>query len=253
MIVVRVRQGESEVANLSTSSHRVRSPSRRHARKCSPAILAARAPILAHCGMEPIDTLISRPLGHSDRARRACVLERPCGRDSPGPHRGGPADAPRRRSAFRAAETLERPTHVLLPGLVNAHTHAAMSLLRGAAESTSFEHWLTQQIRPLRAALDRCRIRARRHRAGDRRHADERHDLFRRHAPVPGSGRADRAAAHMRACIGLPVQDTPTRVGRLRQRMPRQGLRAARRVSRRSADHDRARARVDRAASATRR
>ncbi len=28
--------------------------------------------------------------------------------------------------------TLERPTHVLLAGLVNAHTHAAMSLLRDA-------------------------------------------------------------------------------------------------------------------------
>ena len=43
---------------------------------------------------------------------------------------------------YSAAETIERPTHVLLPGFVNAHTHAAMTLLRGAAESSSLEHWL---------------------------------------------------------------------------------------------------------------
>ena len=33
-------------------------------------------------------------------------------------------DAPRRARVFDAAEIIERPHHVLLPGLVNAHTHA---------------------------------------------------------------------------------------------------------------------------------
>jgi len=53
------------------------------------------------------------------------------------------------RERFIAKQVIERPSHVLLPGLVNAHTHAAMALLRGAAESASLDHWLTAQIRPL--------------------------------------------------------------------------------------------------------
>ncbi|HVR93114.1 MAG TPA: TRZ/ATZ family hydrolase, partial [Casimicrobiaceae bacterium] len=35
---------------------------------------------------------------------------------------------------YAAREHVALPTHVLLPGLVNAHTHAAMSLLRGVAD-----------------------------------------------------------------------------------------------------------------------
>ena len=50
---------------------------------------------------------------------------------------------------FSAARVIARPTHVLLPGFVNTHTHAAMTLLRGAAESASFDHWLKQQVLPL--------------------------------------------------------------------------------------------------------
>jgi cytosine/adenosine deaminase-related metal-dependent hydrolase len=53
------------------------------------------------------------------------------------------------RARFAAAEHIERPTHVLLPGFVNAHTRAAMTLLRGAAESSSFDYWLNSQVRPL--------------------------------------------------------------------------------------------------------
>lgn len=50
---------------------------------------------------------------------------------------------------YEPRETIDRPEHVLLPGFVNAHTHAAMTLLRGAAESASFERWLKTQIWPL--------------------------------------------------------------------------------------------------------
>src|SRR5262245_56488441 len=53
------------------------------------------------------------------------------------------------RERFSTARFVSRPTHVLLPGLVNAHTHAAMSLLRGAAESGRFDHWLREQVWPL--------------------------------------------------------------------------------------------------------
>ena len=45
------------------------------------------------------------------------------------------------RARFAADASIERPTHVLLPGFVNAHTRAAMTLLRGAAESSSERSW----------------------------------------------------------------------------------------------------------------
>ncbi|TSA03385.1 MAG: TRZ/ATZ family hydrolase [Methylococcus sp.] len=39
--------------------------------------------------------------------------------------------------------------HVLIPGLINAHTHAAMSLLRGIADDLPLMAWLGQHIWPL--------------------------------------------------------------------------------------------------------
>ncbi|MDE0691657.1 MAG: TRZ/ATZ family hydrolase [Gammaproteobacteria bacterium] len=41
------------------------------------------------------------------------------------------------------------PHHVLLPGLVNAHGHLAMTLLRGLGEGQSLEAWLQETIWPL--------------------------------------------------------------------------------------------------------
>lgn len=38
--------------------------------------------------------------------------------------------------------------HILIPGLVNAHTHAAMSLLRGIADDVSLKAWLEEHIWP---------------------------------------------------------------------------------------------------------
>ncbi|MCU0632682.1 MAG: amidohydrolase family protein [Methanolinea sp.] len=40
-----------------------------------------------------------------------------------------------------------------LPGLVNTHTHAAMTLLRGYADDMPLQEWLTQKIWPLEAHL----------------------------------------------------------------------------------------------------
>jgi 5-methylthioadenosine/S-adenosylhomocysteine deaminase len=42
----------------------------------------------------------------------------------------------------------ERQGHVLLPGLVNAHTHAAMTLFRGTADELPLERWLRERIWP---------------------------------------------------------------------------------------------------------
>ena len=45
-------------------------------------------------------------------------------------------------------ERIALPGHVLLPGLVNAHTHAAMSLFRGIADDVPLRVWLEQHIWP---------------------------------------------------------------------------------------------------------
>jgi len=52
------------------------------------------------------------------------------------------------RSRFAARDTLELPNHALIPGLVNLHTHAAMSLLRGYGDDLPLMEWLTTKIWP---------------------------------------------------------------------------------------------------------
>ena len=50
---------------------------------------------------------------------------------------------------YRAAERIERPSHILIPGLINAHTHGPMSLLRGIADDKPLMEWLHKHIWPL--------------------------------------------------------------------------------------------------------
>ena len=54
---------------------------------------------------------------------------------------------------FAAQETLQRPNAVLLPGLVNAHVHNPMTLLRGVADDLPLMRWLTEHIWPIEAAV----------------------------------------------------------------------------------------------------
>ena len=49
---------------------------------------------------------------------------------------------------FAPQAVCERPEHVLMPGLVNAHTHAAMTLMRGYADDLPLDAWLKQKIWP---------------------------------------------------------------------------------------------------------
>lgn len=49
---------------------------------------------------------------------------------------------------YRAAVNLALPSHALIPGLVNAHTHAAMCLLRGLADDLPLMSWLNDHIWP---------------------------------------------------------------------------------------------------------
>jgi 5-methylthioadenosine/S-adenosylhomocysteine deaminase len=52
---------------------------------------------------------------------------------------------------FRPRQTMDLPGQVLLPGLVNLHTHAAMSLLRGFADDLPLMRWLNERIWPAEA------------------------------------------------------------------------------------------------------
>jgi len=52
------------------------------------------------------------------------------------------------RSQITADDVLEMPGHALIPGLVNAHTHAAMSLFRGLADDLPLMSWLNEHIWP---------------------------------------------------------------------------------------------------------
>lgn len=54
--------------------------------------------------------------------------------------------------AIEARNVLELPGHVLLPGLINCHGHAAMSLLRGFADDQPLMPWLEQHIWPAEQA-----------------------------------------------------------------------------------------------------
>lgn len=49
---------------------------------------------------------------------------------------------------FAGYERVDLPGHALIPGLVNAHTHAAMSLLRGIADDLPLMRWLQEHVWP---------------------------------------------------------------------------------------------------------
>lgn len=52
---------------------------------------------------------------------------------------------------LQAREVVTLDEHVLIPGLVNAHTHAAMSLMRGIADDLPLMRWLQEAIWPTEA------------------------------------------------------------------------------------------------------
>jgi 5-methylthioadenosine/S-adenosylhomocysteine deaminase len=61
----------------------------------------------------------------------------------------GPSADLSRRYAARA--TYDARGSIVLPGLVNTHTHAAMTLLRGIADDLPLDKWLTEHIFPAEA------------------------------------------------------------------------------------------------------
>lgn len=55
------------------------------------------------------------------------------------------------RSRFDAREKVSLREHVLTPGLINLHCHAAMSLMRGIADDLPLRRWLQEVIWPAEA------------------------------------------------------------------------------------------------------
>lgn len=50
---------------------------------------------------------------------------------------------------FSADKTIDGSDHLAMPGLVNAHTHASMTLLRSYADDMELMDWLTKKIWPI--------------------------------------------------------------------------------------------------------
>ena len=111
---------------------------------------------------------------------------------------------------FSPRSRIVLPTHALLPGLVNAHTHAAMSLLRGIADDVPLKPWLEEHIWPREGRFlspefvhDGTLIAAGEMlRGGVTCCADQ-------YFFPDAAARAYRQSG-MRALIGLPVLDFPT-------------------------------------------
>jgi 5-methylthioadenosine/S-adenosylhomocysteine deaminase len=57
------------------------------------------------------------------------------------------------RRNFAGARAVELPDTLLIPGLINLHCHAAMSLLRGVGDDLPLKAWLEERIWPLEQAL----------------------------------------------------------------------------------------------------
>ena len=71
----------------------------------------------------------------------------------------GPADGIDAR--FSPRERVHLDGHALVPGFVNAHTHAAMTLFRGLADDVPLDAWLSDHIWPAEARfVDEAFVRA---------------------------------------------------------------------------------------------
>lgn len=57
------------------------------------------------------------------------------------------------QARYQPRERISLPAHVLTPGFINLHTHAAMTLMRGYADDMALMRWLQEKIWPAEARL----------------------------------------------------------------------------------------------------
>lgn len=67
-----------------------------------------------------------------------------------GGHISGIGRAPR---GFSVDETIDGSHRTLMPGLINCHTHAYMSVMRNYADDVPFDEWLFRRISPIEDAM----------------------------------------------------------------------------------------------------
>jgi 5-methylthioadenosine/S-adenosylhomocysteine deaminase len=68
----------------------------------------------------------------------------------------GPGDG---FQAWTCKKTVDAAGGIILPGLINTHTHAAMTLFRGLADDLPLMSWLNDHIFPAEARLDPAKVR----------------------------------------------------------------------------------------------
>jgi len=113
-------------------------------------------------------------------------------------------------AVYKDARCIDLPEHVLIPGLINMHTHSAMSLLRGYADDLDLQVWLNEHIWPIEKLFlgagfvhDGSMLAIAEMLRGGTTCFN---DLY----FFPGVTAAAAVEAGMRACIGLPVIDVST-------------------------------------------
>jgi 5-methylthioadenosine/S-adenosylhomocysteine deaminase len=112
---------------------------------------------------------------------------------------------------YSPVELIECNDHALAPGFINAHTHAAMSLLKGLADDLPLNEWLNDHIWPAETALadsdfvkDGTELAiAEMIRGGTTCFNDMYFFIDQTATAVSNTG--------IRACLGIPVIDFPTR------------------------------------------
>lgn len=108
------------------------------------------------------------------------------------------------------AERIELPERVLIPGLINMHTHSAMALLRGLADDLPLMRWLHENIWPAEKIImgpDYVRAGTRLAMAEMLRSGTT---CFNDNYFFPDVTADAAIAAGMRAVVGMPVIGFPT-------------------------------------------
>ena len=113
-------------------------------------------------------------------------------------------------AAYAPRETVSLPEHALIPGLINAHTHNPMSLLRGVADDLPLMEWLEKHIWPIEGKVmgpefirDGIELAVAEMLRGGTTCANENYFF-------PDVIAATYRRLQFRACVGLPVIEFPS-------------------------------------------
>jgi 5-methylthioadenosine/S-adenosylhomocysteine deaminase len=120
------------------------------------------------------------------------------------------------RAVYAPRETVALAEHALIPGLVNAHTHNPMTLLRGVADDLPLMTWLKEHIWPVEARVmgpefvrDGVELAVAEMLRGGTTCANENYFF-------PDVIAATYRQLGFRACVGLPVIEFPSAWARTR-------------------------------------